>query len=118
MTLSGPEAETRACDILRAAGYRIVARNWRSRFGEIDIIARDGDTLAFIEVKARAQDGYGGAAAAVDEAKQRRISLTAALFMQETSCDLPARFDVVAMTPQGTDILRDAFRIDEPCSRG
>jgi len=118
MTLSGPEAENRACVILRAAGYRIVARNWRSRFGEIDIIARDGDTLVFVEVRARSHSGFGGAAASVDVAKQRRISRTAALFLQETSCELPARFDVVAISPGREDLLRDAFRMDETCSHG
>jgi len=117
MSLSGSEAEARACDVLRAAGYRIVARNWRSRFGEIDIIARDGETLAFVEVKARARDDYGGPAAAVDRAKQRRLTLTAALFFQETDCDLPARFDVITLMSEDTQILKDVFRIEVPCSR-
>ena len=65
MTWSGAEAEVRACGLLKAQGFRIVARNWRTVWGEIDIVARDGPTLAFIEVKSRSRTGFGGPEAAV-----------------------------------------------------
>ncbi|MCX6100515.1 MAG: YraN family protein, partial [Candidatus Bipolaricaulota bacterium] len=69
----GAEAEELACGVLRQAGYLVVTRNWRTRLGEIDIVARDGDVLVFVEVKARSTSGFGGAEGAVGPAKQRRI---------------------------------------------
>jgi putative endonuclease len=109
--LSGSEAEDRACLLLKELGYRIVARNWRCRFGEIDIIARDGRTVAFVEVKARSSGSHGGPDGAVDGAKQRRIAATAALFLQETRCELPSRFDVVTFSGSSPRVYRDAFRV-------
>jgi len=111
MSLSGTEAEERACIFLKDAGYKIVARNWRSRFGEIDIVARDGSTVVFVEVKARAGEAFGGPSAAVDAGKQRRIATTASEFLQETGCELPARFDVVTFSDGRPRLYRDAFRI-------
>lgn len=114
----GRWGEEVACAVLRANGYRIIARNWRTRMGEIDIIARDGDVLAFVEVKTRSNASYGGAAAAVGRHKQRRIILAAGQFLATTECDLPARFDVITVLPDETRLLRDAFRGDEICSAG
>lgn len=111
MTLSGTEAEEKACRFLRHEGYKIVARNWRCRFGEVDIIARDGSTIVFVEVKARSKDGFGGPSASVDAPKQRRIATTAAWFLQETGCELPARFDVVTFARATPCLYRDAFQI-------
>jgi len=110
MSLSGVDAEKRACAFLKERGFQIVARNWRSRFGEIDIVAREGEVLVFVEVKARETDGFGGPESAVDAAKQRRIVSTAAQFMQEQACDLAARFDVVAFSGGVPRLHRDAFR--------
>ncbi|MGB2982593.1 MAG: YraN family protein [Candidatus Bipolaricaulia bacterium] len=111
MGLSGAEAEERACTLLKGQGYKIVARNWRSRYGEIDIVARDGSTIVFVEVKARSGDGFGGAGAAVDLRKQRRIASTAGQFLQETGCEFPARFDVVTFSKERPRLHRDAFRM-------
>jgi putative endonuclease len=111
MSLSGVEAEERACLLLKEQGYMIVARNWRSRYGEIDIIARDGSTIVFVEVKARSSHGFGGPDAAVDIGKQRRIASTAAQFLQQTRCELQARFDVVTFSGERPNVYRDAFRI-------
>jgi putative endonuclease len=86
--------------------------------GEIDIIARDGDVLAFVEVKTRFNESYGGAVAAVGRHKQRRIICAASLFLAATQCDLPARFDVITVSRDETCLLRDAFRGDEICSAG
>jgi len=108
----GREAEERACELLRGLGYRIMARNWRTRFGEIDIIAREGGTIVFVEVKARSGVGYGGPSGAVDAAKQRRIATTASLFLQETGCELPARFDVVAFSGEEPRLHRNAFGME------
>jgi putative endonuclease len=109
----GAEAERLACRILRQAGYRIVARNWRTRLGEIDIVARDGDVVVFVEVKARASAGFGGALSAVGPAKRRRIVAAARAFLAQSRCDLAARFDVVAIENGEVHVVRDAFQVDD-----
>jgi len=112
MVLSGSDAEERACAILRELGYEIVARNWRCRYGEIDVVARDGGHLVFVEVKARANRSFGGPEAAVGTQKQRRIVATAGQFLAQTQCRLPIRFDVVAFVKDEATVVRDAFRGD------
>jgi putative endonuclease len=109
----GAEAEELACGVLRQAGYLVVARNWRTRLGEIDIVARDGDVLVFVEVKARSTSGFGGAEGAVGPAKQRRIIAAAKSFLDATRCDLASRFDVVAIESGDVRIVRDAFQVDD-----
>jgi putative endonuclease len=109
----GAEAEEETCRLLREKGYRIVYRNWRTRGGEIDIVARDGDVLVFVEVKARSNDGFGGPEAAVGPAKQRRMILAAREFIARARCDLAARFDVVVWEAGVPRVHRDAFRTDD-----
>ena len=111
MSISGEDAERKACRILRQEGYAIVERNWRGRFGEIDIIARDGDVLVFVEVKFRQGSAFGGPEAAVDPWKQKRIIATAREFLARTDCQLASRFDVVALCGQETRIYRHAFEV-------
>jgi putative endonuclease len=94
----GKLGENLACDELERRGYAILARRYRTRFGEIDIVARDGDTTVFVEVKARAGDEFGGAAAAVTAVKQRRITYMAIDYLSRHRLhDRPCRFDVVAI---------------------
>jgi putative endonuclease len=94
----GKLGENLACDELERRGYAILARRYRTRFGEIDIVARDGDTTVFVEVKARAGDEFGGAAAAVTAVKQRRITYMASDYLSRHRLhDRPCRFDVVAI---------------------
>jgi putative endonuclease len=109
----GRQAEDNACQLLRGLGYAIVARNWSSRGGELDIVARDGDTLVFVEVKARSGSSFGGPEAAVSRAKQRRIAVAAKAFMARTDADLPARFDVIALEGDDVRIHRAAFSLDD-----
>ncbi|MCK5586741.1 YraN family protein [Candidatus Bipolaricaulota bacterium] len=109
--MHGGESEEEACRFLKERGYRILARNWRTRMGEVDIIAREGGILVFVEVKARSGDGFGGPEAAVDSAKQRRIISTALSFMEVTQCALPMRFDVVAVRPGKVCLYQDAFQV-------
>jgi putative endonuclease len=109
--MRGHESEDKACEFLKERGYRIVARNWRSRSGEVDIIARDGDVVVFVEVKARSGSEFGGPEAAVDRSKQRRIVLAARSFQAATRCELPMRFDVVAIRPGKTLLYQDAFQV-------
>ncbi len=100
--------------LLRLKGYRIAARRWKSPAGEIDIIAREGRTLGFIEVKGRQSMRYGSAKAAVTSRKQQQVSKVALWYLKETNqMDAKARFDVVAITRKDGDdrieIVRNAF---------
>ena len=94
----GISGEDLACAELQRRGYAIVERRYRTRLGEIDIIARDGTTIVFVEVKARQTDEFGGAAAAVTAWKQRRIARMARDYLlRERVHECPCRFDVVAI---------------------
>lgn len=94
----GKHAEDLACRELRRRGYEILARRHRTRLGEIDIIARDGPTIVFIEVKARTSDRYGGPWEAVTWQKQDRIGRLASEYLAHRGWhDRPCRFDVVAV---------------------
>jgi putative endonuclease len=87
---------------LERRGYEILARRYRSRFGEIDIVARSGDAVVFIEVKTRAGDEFGGGAAAVTPWKQRRIAQMAVDYLSRHGLhDRPCRFDVVTVDVKG-----------------
>ncbi len=108
--VAGAAAEQRAEAYLMARGLRLVARNWRARGGEIDLIMRDGATLVFVEVRARAGMAYGGAAASVTSTKQARLVHAARLYLA-TLGQVPAcRFDVVAEEAGRVVWLRDAFQ--------
>jgi putative endonuclease len=94
----GISGENLACDELRRRGYAILDRRYRTRCGEIDIIAREGKTIVFVEVKARLTDDFGGAAAAVTGWKQRRIAAMAVDYVARRRLQgCPCRFDVVAI---------------------
>ena len=111
----GQEWEDVAGKHLEKAGYRIVDRNFRTKVGELDFIARDGDVLCFIEVKARRSIRFGPAAEAVTLEKQRHVHRAAAAYLQRHHLsDAVCRFDVVAIDDHEegarVEILRDAFR--------
>jgi putative endonuclease len=94
----GKLGEDLACAELRRRGYAILARRYRSRYGEIDIVARHEGTLVFVEVKARAGDEFGGGCAAVTRLKQQRIGQMAASFLaRQRLVEQPCRFDVVTV---------------------
>jgi len=94
----GKTGEDLACAELERRGYAITARRYRSRFGEIDIVATCGDEIVFVEVKARAGDDFGGGAAAVTTWKQRRIAQMAVDYLTRHRLhDRPCRFDVVTV---------------------
>ena len=87
---------------LEQRGYAILARRYRTRYGEIDIVARDGGITVFVEVKARATTEFGSAAEAVTPWKQRRLSRMALDYIARHGLDLqPCRFDVVAIDGAG-----------------
>jgi putative endonuclease len=96
--LLGESGETLACRELERRGYAILERRYRSKVGEIDIVARQGDVTVFVEVKARVGADYGGGAAAVTPSKQRRIALVALEYVARNRLfDRPCRFDVVVV---------------------
>jgi len=94
----GPRGEDYAAAYLTANGYAIAARNYRTRLGEIDLVAQKDDVVAFVEVKTRRTGAWGGAAAVVTPQKQRKIILAAQAYLQENPSALLPRFDVVAIT--------------------
>ena len=100
-TLLGQRAEAHAERFLEAQGLKRVARNWRCRFGEIDLIMRDQHTLVFVEVRMRSSAHFGGAAASVTAGKQRKLLAAAKLYLGTLSELPPCRFDVVALTSNG-----------------
>lgn len=102
MTALGKISEERAARWLQDKGLRLLTRNFSARTGEIDIIARDGDCLVFLEVRARRNRAYCGAAASVDRRKQQRLLRTAQLFLQRHPelASMPCRFDVLAFEPR------------------
>lgn len=100
--LLGKFAENRAEKLLSEAGLRILQRNYRCRRGEIDLIAQDGDTQVFVEVRSRSRQDYGTAAESITSTKQRRIIAAARQYLATMPSIPPCRFDVV--TPdQGND---------------
>ena len=102
-TAAGREAEESVCAYLRKRGMEIVERNFRARGGEIDIIARDGDVLAFVEVRFRAEDGHGVPEESVGPAKRKRIAAAARAYLSTIPPDSwrEARFDVAAVDGSG-----------------
>lgn len=109
----GAAAEDQALAHLERAGLRLVERNYRTPGrggGEIDLILRDSDgTLVFVEVRARASDAQGGAAASVGAAKRRRIVFAARHYLLRLPAPPPCRFDVVAIDGERIEWLQAAF---------
>lgn len=107
----GRTAEDDAVTLLQSRGVAIIARNFRCRLGELDIVARDGDTLMIVEVRLRAGNRFGGAAASVNFRKQVKLQRAAALLLQQRPAlgKLRVRFDVIAVTPSGIEWIKHAF---------
>jgi putative endonuclease len=108
---TGRSGEDAAVQYLKKQGYSIIERNYRLRIGEIDIIARDGEYLVFIEVKTRRGGSFGSPFEAVDVRKQRQIVKVALAYLQGR--EVPVRFDVVAVHLDGrtfrVELLKNAF---------
>ncbi len=98
MPKNGALGEAFAAEYLQKQGYAILETNFRTRFGEIDIIAQKGDVLAFVEVKTRAATMLAAPEAAVTFAKQKKLIMAAMQYLQMHPVDLQPRFDVVAIT--------------------
>jgi putative endonuclease len=108
MNTRGDAAEAQAADFLMRRGLKVLARNYRCRGGEIDLVCCDGATLVFVEVRLRTHRGFGGAAESITAAKQRRIALAARHYLAGKA--MPAcRFDAVLLDGETIDWIRNAF---------
>ena len=109
-SLLGQSAEARAEAFLKTRGLTLVARNWRCRFGEIDLVMQDDSTLVFIEVRLRSRSDFGGAAASVTPVKQRKLLAAARQYLATLKTLPPCRFDVVALSGDAApEWIRNAF---------
>jgi putative endonuclease len=95
MNRRGEPAENLAVAFLEREGLRILERNYRCRFGEIDVVAASGATLVFVEVRARASEAFGGAAGSITASKRRRLVAAARHYLARHRADSACRFDVV-----------------------
>lgn len=118
-TAIGRQGEDIAADWLRSHNYTIVTRNYRQRFGEVDIIARQDEWLVFIEVKTRSSDRFGSPLDSVTEKKQQQLSRIANDYLSRNDVrDVPCRFDVVSVLlhgdqPPTVDVIVNAFEYIE-----
>ena len=113
----GRNGEDIAADFLKKSGYKILVKNYKTRLGEIDIIAKDKDTLCFVEVKTRSSDRFGLPQEAVSGFKQRQLTRVALSFLKEKKLlEQKARFDVISIMCSddsgGVNLIKDAFEID------
>ncbi|MET0217063.1 MAG: YraN family protein [Burkholderiales bacterium] len=111
MSDRGQAAEALAADYLRQHGLSILERNFRCRFGEIDLIARDGDAVVFVEVRMRGRSDFGGAAESITAAKRERLRKAAGLYLSQQRTTPRCRFDAVLVSGADGRIewIRDAF---------
>ena len=114
----GKRGEDLACEALRRRGYVVVERRFRTRMGEIDVVARDGDTIVFVEVKTRSSGSFGTPLEAVTWRKRQRLCTMAAEYVLARGLTgAPCRFDVVAIVEPGgsapqVEIVRRAFDVN------
>jgi putative endonuclease len=109
---AGVDAEALAGRFLEARGLTIVARNFRTRRGEIDLVARDGDTLVFVEVRLRSSARFGGAAESITAVKRARLVAAAQVYLLGQRGDPPCRFDAILLDrvdPSRVDWLRNVI---------
>lgn len=111
----GKKGEELAVEFLKKKGYKIIKQNYKTPLGEIDIIARDEDTLVFIEVKTRESIAYGQPFEAVNKAKRQKVANVANLYLKRLKDLPPCRFDVVSVyyshnRPE-LGLIKDAFEI-------
>jgi putative endonuclease len=110
----GARAEASAAEFLRARGLAVVARNFRCRRGEIDLIARDGEMLVFVEVRLRSRRDYGDAAASITAAKRERMAAAALFYLARLPQTPPCRFDAILFDAGETkriEWLRDIMSV-------
>lgn len=107
------EGEELAINYLKKDGYKIIERNYRSPFGEIDIIAISGDVLVFVEVKRRDSKTFGNSLSAITEDKKKKIVMTALYYLKKEKKEAKkVRFDVVGIDEKSVKIVKNAFTVD------
>lgn len=111
MNRAGVDAEAVAASFLEARGLTILARNYRCRLGEIDLVARDGGTTVFVEVRRRASSSFGGAAASITSAKRLKLLKAARHYLSRLGTMPQCRFDALLIQgePPRIEWIRDAF---------
>jgi putative endonuclease len=109
--VDGSGAEARALEYLQGHGLRLLARNWRCKLGELDLVMQDGETVAVIEVRSRARSDYGAAAETIDARKQARLIRATRLWLAQRPqlAERPLRFDVVTFDADALEWRREAF---------
>lgn len=103
----GKKAEDIALKYLTEKGLSLITRNYRSRWGELDLIMQDSETLVFVEVRSRTRSNYSSAAASIDFRKQQKLAKTALIYLQQFSTQPNARFDVIALDRQSAQSTQD-----------
>lgn len=110
----GSQAEQYALAFLQQQGLKLIEKNFRGRFGEIDLIMRHHDVLVFVEVRLRKPNAFGGAEASITSSKQKKLILTASQYMQRHG-EQPCRFDTVLLSALQADSIiwyQQAFQLD------
>lgn len=110
--MKGSDAEQIALAYLQQQNLVLVAQNYRCRFGEIDLIMRDGATLVFVEVRMRSNAAFGGAATSITPAKQAKLLHTARHYLSQINSEPPCRFDALLLSGAGgqeIEWIKDAF---------
>lgn len=112
----GSKGEDLAVTFLKKKGYKIISKNYKNYIGEVDIIAQDGETVVFIEVKTRANDSFGYPFESVHKKKRQKLRNLALLYLKKAGEELPVRFDVLSIfcTENGNmeiDHIQDAFEV-------
>lgn len=116
MKVLGIEGENIAVKFLEKKGYRIIRRNYKTHIGEIDIIAQDGDTIVFVEVKTRGNELFGKPFEAVNKRKRQKLKNLALLYLKKQGREFPVRFDVLSIfcSDKGNkeiEHIKDAFEV-------
>jgi putative endonuclease len=115
MNTLGKQGEAIALDFLRNKGFSIIRKNYRTVFGEIDIIAKDKGVIVFVEVKTRTDNAFGHPFEAVDQRKREKIRKVALSFLKTQKNEAPSRFDVISITRGGGETriehIQDAFEV-------
>lgn len=112
----GSEGEELAVKFLKKKEYNIIARNYKTPIGEIDIVAKDKDTIVFIEVKTRTNDSFGYPFEAVNQHKRQKLKNLALLYLKKQRHEFPVRFDVISIScaqngKKSIEHIIDAFEV-------
>ena len=113
----GRSGERIAVDFLKINGYDIISTNFRNKIGQIDVIAKDNETICFVEVKTRRNQRFGQPTEAIELSKQRKISQVALMYLKENKLlNSPARFDVISIShpdiQPNVKLIKNAFELD------